>query len=300
MRTPLSLAALPQSHHARIPDNTLAAFAAIESGDAEQMVDSTSEALLEEIRHKHKSVRSWPWAAGVFCGATMWAIQNGLPSWVEGLSLFFGIAITTLAYRWDVQRKLAILHYDLDSRAIEAYGKLVDASARIAECAQIWHVRGQAAVLDRKYHSGASTSVSRAAASVGTKLPPFFASNVDPVCITLSRLKLFCFPDRILVYQGNHVGSITYGDLECAVGTMKFVELGAPPKDAEVVSHTWRVVNKEGGPDKRFKDNRKLPICLYGELTLKSSSGLNEVLQTSRAAVSKELVAAFTSLKSLA
>lgn len=143
IRTPLSPATLPQCDHAPIPDNTLAAFAAIESGDAERMVDSSSEALLEEIRHKHKSVRSWPWAAGVLCGATMWAIQNGLPSWVVGLSLFFGLAITTLAYRWDVQRKLTILHYDLDSRSIEAYGRLVDASTRIAECAQIWHVRGR-------------------------------------------------------------------------------------------------------------------------------------------------------------
>jgi len=27
--------------------------------------------------------------------------------------------------------------------------------------------------------------------------------------------------------------------------------------------YTWKYVNKKGDPDKRFKDNRKIPIVLY-------------------------------------
>lgn len=54
------------------------------------------------------------------------------------------------------------------------------------------------------------------------------------------------------------------------------------PRDAEVVDRTWRYVNKSGGPDKRFKDNRQIHVCRYEQISLSSSTGLNEVLQVSR------------------
>jgi hypothetical protein len=38
----------------------------------------------------------------------------------------------------------------------------------------------------------------------------------------------------------------------------------------------------EMGPDRRFGNNRKLPICLYAEIDLKSSSGLNDRINCSR------------------
>jgi hypothetical protein len=40
-------------------------------------------------------------------------------------------------------------------------------------------------------------------------------------------------------------------------------------------------VNKSGGPDRRFANNRQLPILRYAELKLQSSTGLNELIQTS-------------------
>lgn len=49
-----------------------------------------------------------------------------------------------------------------------------------------------------------------------------------------------------------------------------------------MVDRTWRYVNKKGGPDKRFKDNRELPVCLYDEVQLSSSTGLNALLNLSR------------------
>ena len=61
------------------------------------------------------------------------------------------------------------------------------------------------------------------------------------------------------------------------------IEDKAVPKDSQVVGQTWQYVNKSGGPDKRFKNNRRLPICLYGELELHSASGLNTVIMFSNA-----------------
>jgi hypothetical protein len=35
-------------------------------------------------------------------------------------------------------------------------------------------------------------------------------------------------------------------------------------------------VNKNGTPDKRFKGNYQIPIVRYGEISLRTSTGLNE------------------------
>ncbi|TDE35441.1 hypothetical protein E1B25_17530 [Antarcticimicrobium sediminis] len=40
----------------------------------------------------------------------------------------------------------------------------------------------------------------------------------------------------------------------------------AAPSDATMVGQTWKYVNKNGSPDRRFKDNRQLPICLFQEM----------------------------------
>lgn len=45
---------------------------------------------------------------------------------------------------------------------------------------------------------------------------------------------------------------------------------------------TWLYVNKNGGPDRRFKDNRQLPILLYWHLRLLHPS-LSMILEFSRA-----------------
>ncbi|MFD1787523.1 hypothetical protein ACFSC3_08060 [Sphingomonas floccifaciens] len=47
------------------------------------------------------------------------------------------------------------------------------------------------------------------------------------------------------------------------------------------MGQTWKHPNKSGGPDRRFADNRQLPICLYETIHLQSRNGLNELLQVS-------------------
>jgi DnaJ-domain-containing protein 1 len=39
-----------------------------------------------------------------------------------------------------------------------------------------------------------------------------------------------------------------------------------------VIGTTWRYVNKKGGPDLRFNDNRQIPIYRYGQVDLSCGS----------------------------
>ena len=77
------------------------------------------------------------------------------------------------------------------------------------------------------------------------------------------------------------VGFRKYNDMVAGFSTTNFVETEMVPRDAEIVDYTWRYVNKSGGPDKRFSNNKRIPVCRYGELSLESADGINILLECS-------------------
>jgi hypothetical protein len=87
------------------------------------------------------------------------------------------------------------------------------------------------------------------------------------------------------------VGAVNYQDLAVKVkaSPTRFIEGEGVPKDATVVDYTWRYVNKDGGPDRRFRDNPRLPIVHYEEIDFTSPSGLQERIQCSRVGVAQQL-----------
>jgi hypothetical protein len=98
------------------------------------------------------------------------------------------------------------------------------------------------------------------------------------------------------LYDFSGVGTVSYGDLQTAAGIRRFIEDDFVPADSVQVGTTWRFVNKRGGPDRRFNNNRQLPIMQYGELSLRSSSGLNELFQCSVPAVGDQVASAMIPL----
>lgn len=99
--------------------------------------------------------------------------------------------------------------------------------------------------------------------------------------------KCSILPDLVLVEDGNRYGAIGYGELRTQFAPSNFIETGQVPSDAEVVGHTWAHPNKSGGPDRRFKNNRQIPVCRYEALRLSSGSGLNELVEFSKTNVSQ-------------
>ena len=86
---------------------------------------------------------------------------------------------------------------------------------------------------------------------------------------------------RFFAAQALKVGLVNYDDVNIRVSQKRFVERDTVPKDAVIVGSTWQYVNKNGTPDKRYSNNRQLPICQYGAVYLTSGTGLNVELQFS-------------------
>ena len=66
------------------------------------------------------------------------------------------------------------------------------------------------------------------------------------------------------------------------------------PSDARIVDRTWKLVNKKGGPDRRFNNNRELPVVLYEDIYFSSKSGLNELIEISKVGVGDNFRKAIT------
>lgn len=119
---------------------------------------------------------------------------------------------------------------------------------------------------------------------------------MDFLKFPLGKETFYLTPDAILVTAGRTVAAFGYQDVEFTSRDARFIEEEAPPADAIVVDQTWRYVNRKGGPDRRFNDNRQLPICLYGEIDLRSVGGVNERIQCSRVDAAHRFVAALDAM----
>jgi hypothetical protein len=77
-----------------------------------------------------------------------------------------------------------------------------------------------------------------------------------------------------------------------------FRELETVPRDTEVVGDSWRYTNKNGTPDRRFKNNRQIPIARYHEMSLTGPGGLQKILHFSKVQDRAPLIAAMKALTS--
>jgi hypothetical protein len=279
-----------------IPPGTHAPLEEIESADVSQIVDSSSRELLDELNRKRAKTRMWPFVAVASVVVLGLGVSSGWPVWLIGILAVAAAAGTYVAHTRDALQKTVVLFYDFDSDMEAAYAKLHAAASQLASCAAAWHIEASGKVHDRKYHAGASDLVRRKSTSIRRAEPPYVKTNIETVAVGVGRQTLHFFPDRVLVYDQNGVGAVGYQELRVEVGATRFIESESVPRDAEVVDRTWKYVNKSGGPDKRFKDNKELPICRYEEVTLSSQSGLNEVLQLSRCGAGSGFAEAISSL----
>ena len=196
-----------------------------------------------------------------------------------GFPVMFLFAAAFLALKIYVKTKGSIdLDYSIDADQQSIVDERMKPMIKITECAKVWRIMQTSKVIDKKYSSGASDTVKRTACKASTKTPFPFKANLQVASFKAGKETLLFLPDKLFIMQGCKIGALNYSDIDTKAHTTRFIESESVPRDARVVDQTWKYVNKTGGPDRRFKDNRQLPICLYGELELSSTSGLNTVI----------------------
>ncbi len=174
------------------------------------------------------------------------------------------------------------LEYSFDPEKEDEHTRRIDAWQLLAEGKKEWQVLTEQFNNNRKVNAGAGRSLKRIACKIEKGHPYYIKTNVDTIQIALhNNERLIILPDKVFFVRKRKVGMIDYSDFRISVSSVRFVETDPIPKDAQVVGYTWQYVNRNGTPDQRFKNNKQIPLCLYGQVFLRSSSGLNVELQIS-------------------
>lgn len=145
----------------------------------------------------------------------------------------------------------------------------------------IWQINTIQANASAKVNAGATSNVNKKIIKFKKKKPFFLHTNATCYYIKLKDNKVFILPDRLIVKGKQGWGVVEHSELRVDVGEQNFIEDSRIPRDAKIEDYTWQYVNKDGSPDRRYNNNRQVPVCQYGELRFKSATGLNIIIYIS-------------------
>lgn len=269
----------------------------IKSSPAAALTDSPATELLKELNRVKKRTDRFPIVVVVGGAAIIVLLSLQAASWMISLAAIAITALAVYARHTDVLNGTAILNYSLEPDAANEYSKLQAPFRQLAECEKVWHIDATAHTSDTKHHAGASVGMERKKTQPRFSKPPKVQCNIDVPVLQTKDVTLYFFPDRLLVYDSAGVGSVAYSNLEVEGGENRFVESESVPRDSRQIDRTWQYVNKKGGPDRRFANNRELPIMQYGLLGFSNPQGLKAVFMCSRGNVPLQFVSAFSDAK---
>lgn len=194
-----------------------------------------------------------------------------------------GVVLFVIVAKWETKRRRVDLVYEFENDDYEYYKEIISAFNKIARCKSIWSlISSQYLPSDyqSKINAGAQSLVDRGLASCGTGKMPWTNTNIDIPMIKANGKSMYFVPDGIIVYDSKGVAYVDYQSLDICSATTQFVD-ECPPSDANIINYTWQYANKNGGPDRRFKNNREIPVCGYGKLKIEIGDKLLLYIMTS-------------------
>lgn len=205
----------------------------------------------------------------------------GLILWILAIPLCWWLHLR------DKARRTVVLFYDVNDTPANWFEALCATWEWLTGSQRLWRVVQSGRVetpYQHKTNAGASHLVTRVPVKAGLSGPEHLATNVAVPTLTAGTSSIHFLPDRVLVREGKHYSDVSYRQLRVEGQRSRFIEEPGPlPKDAIQVDQTWQYVNVKGGPDRRYANNRVLPVMLYGALEVGSVQGLDWRVQTSRA-----------------
>lgn len=198
----------------------------------------------------------------------------------------------TLALKADIaeqKRTLEAIDYQLKESAVELdfnfdeemhlqYQKLFKGFEQLCNTEKVWDITSSHANDQFATRSSAAYNVMRRQVKFKfASLPEIKSKTPAMLWQNANGADLYFYPNFVIVWNNKHHFAIVgYNELDLHYSTTRFIEDESLPKDAVVVDKTWYKVNKNGQPDKRFKDNYQIPIAAYGNIELQTNTGLNE------------------------
>lgn len=227
----------------------------------EVIVDRSAAEIIDQINKRVKS----PYYS-LYCGiAAILFLFIYYP-----LSIVLAVA-TYVIYRADVKRKTTPLFYEFsDDYSEKKFHDGIESFSNLAVTKNSWRLKSKVAVGDWKRNAGSNSALIRHRSKIGKQNPNLLKTNVEVWGVDAGSIKLYLLPDRFFVFQDGIYSAISYGEVQASLQDLEYVEQESLPSDATVIGKTWKFVRRDGGADRRFNNNRQLPIVRYGVVAFSS------------------------------
>jgi hypothetical protein len=269
----------------------------IKTGDVTRLAEASNSVVLSQINNRKNQTPAAP-LIGIGSGVLAYSALHflGIIN-LAAVILGIGLVFTYLVHKGDEIKRTTPLFYEPDEDASKHFNTVQSVFQKLARAERIWRITSDQPTRDWKRQAGASHLVKRKLINVGRLTPSYIATNLDVWGIDCKGLKLFFFPDNIFVLQNGVYGAVSYDSLRISFGYAPYIEGEGVPEDSEIINYTWQYVNRNGGPDRRYKNNRQIPVVNYGLLEISSASGLNIYLYVSNHTLASDFANFFNSAK---
>lgn len=199
------------------------------------------------------------------------------------------------------QRDLARLstQIDLPDNARAAFAHLCEAMAALRDAARIWDTVQARSTNQVAERTSATRTIERKSVTFRLGRCAVLDTEWDvPHLGNANGGDVYLYPGFVLYFVGEQDFSLLeLSEVELLFEPMRFHETGPIAPDTQVVDRTWVKVNKDGSPDRRFKGNHEIPVVLYGQLTMRSPTGMCEEWLVSNAQVAQAFAAAWAAFR---
>jgi hypothetical protein len=264
------------------------------STPVQHLVAAHPSDLINQMQTAAQRRRMWPWLAVGIAVLALIAAPYSLALVVPGVPAVLWLR------QWDIARRSVVVFYQVEDAPATKYEQFTTSSGFVSRVQRVWHVEAEGVLrtpYQQKVNAGASALVRRTQGSLDLSGPPVLVTNIAVPSVHGKDRSVYFLPDRMIVRHGNQYADLPYSVVGAQMQSQQFIESEAPPTDAQCVGTTWQYTNKSGGPDRRFKNNRQLPIMLYGRLTLTSPQGVLMVWDFSRSNVAESLAEALNRMR---
>lgn len=166
-----------------------------------------------------------------------------------------------------------------------AFHRLCDEFAVMSKSHRIWDTVGQRSTNKVAERTTASRAIDRRPVNFQLAKCELIESEWNvPHLENANGGDIFFYPAFVLYFvTSENFALLEYSQAQLGFTTTRFLEEEPIPPDSKTVGSTWAKANKDGSPDKRFKDNYQIPIAQYGALVIVSATGMNEQYMVSNA-----------------
>ena len=154
----------------------------IENGNAEDMVSSGLEEVLEKARFSLKMNK-----------ACSWVIALSLIAGCEN-PVFWWISAGAIIWKWYIKHKGVVeLNYEIDEEQQERVDGILTPLINVTKSERVWRLTESRNVIDTKYSSGAQSEVGRAVCVGATKILFPFKTNSSVAAFITKKEKLYFY-----------------------------------------------------------------------------------------------------------